>query len=74
MPLSDGDVEDGSAGEHVDSIGEVALVIVEVFHKVASHANAGLAGVKMTMDGHHRTRLDSVQHPLGMIRFGIAEV
>ncbi len=69
VPDSGGDVEDGdgAAGEHVDGGGEDAGVIVEVLLEVTTQANNGLGGGAVTMDGHHRTRLNGVEHALGVV-------
>lgn len=56
-----------SGGEHVDGGGEDAGVIVEVLLEVATKANDGLGRISMTMDRHHRTQFNGVEHPLGVV-------
>lgn len=74
MPLAFFDVEDGATRQHVDGVGQGAVFVVEVFHEVATDADAGLAGVAMAVDGHHSAWLDGVEHALGLVLVGVAQI
>ena len=43
MPLPLLDIQNDTAGLHVDGFGQVAVVVVDVFDEVAADADAGLA-------------------------------
>ena len=76
MPLPYGDAEaaDVATGFNEDSISQSAFVIViEPFHLATEHYH-GLGGVAVTVDGHHRARLQGVQHALALVIRRIAQV
>ena len=74
MPLSGGDVDEGSAGCHVNRRSPDTGIIVKVFLEMSTDAHNRLGCVPMPMDGQIRPRFDGIQHPLGAILRGIPEV
>lgn len=74
VPLANRDVNDGAPREHVDGVGQVAVVIVEVLHKMSPHTKAGLRRTQMPVYGHICTWLNGVEHPLRLILFRIAQI
>lgn len=74
MPLSCGDVDKRTAGNHVDSIGQLTDVVIKIFLEMSTDAHNRLGCVPMPMDGQIRPRFDGIQHPLGAILRGIPEV
>ena len=67
MPLAGGDVDEGASRKHVNRRGPGPGIVVEVFPEVTTQADHRLGGVPVPMDGQNRSRLDSIQHPLGKI-------
>ena len=74
MPLPFRNIQNCATGEHVDGVGKVAVGIVEIFDEMTADADAGLAGVAVTMDGHLGAGLDGVEHGLGLVVGRVAQV
>ena len=76
MPLAHGNAEaaDITTSFNENSVGQLSLVvIIEPLHFAAKRYN-GLGGVTMAMDGHHRARLQGVEHTLALVGGGVAQV
>ena len=74
MPLAHGNAEaaDITTSFNENSVGQLSLVvIIEPLHFAAKRYN-GLGGVTMAMDGHHRARLQGVEHTLALVGGGVA--
>ena len=67
MPLAGGDVDEGAARKHVNRRGLGSGIVVKVLNEMPTQADHRLGGVPVPMDGQNRSRLDSIQHPLGKI-------
>lgn len=74
MPLAFLYIQHNPTGYHIDGVGEVAVVVVEVFLEMAADADAGLAGAEVAVDGHHGAGLEGVEHALGVVLGAVAEV
>ena len=74
VPLSGRDVNERPAGEHVDGIGQPALLVIEVFLEMPPQAHHRLGGGPVPMDGKHRPRLYGIQHALGLILRRIPQI
>ena len=74
MPLAGGDVDEGTAGRHVNRRSLGTGIIVKVFDEVSSQAHHRLGGGPVPMDGQYRSRLDGVEHPLGLVGRAVPEV
>ena len=74
MPLAGGDVDEGAAGSHVNCYGPGPGIIVEVFDEVSTQADYCLGGGPVSMDGQDCSRLYGIEHPLGIVGWGVAEI
>ena len=62
------------SGSYLVKAGLLAGVVVEDLLCAAAEDDHLFAGLRVPMDGDDRTRLDGVQHPLGVVFRGIPEV
>ncbi len=68
MPLTCGDLDNGIfVGTHNLLEDDVACITIEALYEPATNHNHGLGGVLMSMDGHDRTWLKGVKHPLALV-------
>ena len=74
MPLAGGDVDERTARDHVNGIGQPPLPVIEVLLEMPPQAHHRLGGGPMPMDGQHRPRLDGIEHPLRLILRRIPQV
>ena len=74
VPLTRWDIDESPARDHIDGIGQPALLVIEVFLEMPTQAHHRLGGGPVPMDGKHRSRLDGIQHPLGLILRRIPQV
>ena len=76
MPLSlwDAEAADVAARFNEDGVRKLTFVVViQPFHLATEH-HYGLGSVLMAVDGHHRARLQGVQHALAMVIRRVAQV
>ena len=76
MPLTHRDTKtaDVASGFNKDGVGKLTLVvIIEPLHLATKHHN-GLRSVLVTVDGHHCTRLQGVEHTLALVFRTVAHV
>ena len=74
VPLSGRDVNERPAGDHVDGIGQPALLVIEVFLEMPPQAHNSLGSCPVPMDGKHRSGLNRIQHALGLILRRIPQI
>ena len=74
MPLAGRDVDQRAAGVHVDGVGEMAGIVIEVLLEMPTEADDCLGGGPVPMNGQDRAGLDGVEHPLGLVRRGVPEI
>ena len=74
VPLPCWDIDEHPAGDHVDGIGQSALLVIEVFLEMPTQAHHRLGGGPVPMDGKHRPRLYGIQHALGLILRRITQI
>lgn len=74
MPLTGGNVQNDAAWAHIDGLDQNTILVVEILLKMAADANNSLGRCVMSMDGHHGSGLNGIEHPLRLVFRGIAEV
>ena len=67
MPLPGVNLQDITSRKHVNRRGQGPGIVVEEFLEVSSQADHRFRGVPVPVHGHHHSRLDGAQHPLGKI-------
>lgn len=74
MPLVGGDVDKGAARDHVNRSRLGSRIVVKVLHEMPPQADHCLRGRPVPMNGKNRSRLDGVEHSLGLVRRRIPEI
>lgn len=74
VPPTSLDIKNYAARHHINGICRHTVFILKVLHKMTSGTNAGLAGINVAVYGHHCSRLQSIEHPLRVILWGVAQV
>ena len=67
MPLTGWDIHKSSARPHVYSFYQHAILIIEILLKMAADTNNRLGRCMMTMNRHHCSRFNCIEHPLRLI-------
>ena len=67
MPLSGLDIQHNSARHHINCLSEMSFRVVEILLEVPTNTYTRLRRILMPMYGHHRPRLQRIQHTLALI-------
>ena len=76
MPLANGYVQSDAitVGRQVYDIRHLPVIVIKDLPQMSTETNHRLRGLHMPMDRQRRPRLDGIEHPLGLVGRGVAQV